>query len=92
MASAGEQDVSGFASGVMVFGGSQVVETGGTASSTTIFSGGLETVASSGTDDGRPWCATVLGDHDSPLAVLVVRRPQGAQGFDLHSVRIPGPH
>jgi hypothetical protein len=34
-------------------------------------------------DDGRPWCATVLGGagHDAPLAVLVARRPPGAPTF-----------
>jgi autotransporter passenger strand-loop-strand repeat protein len=50
--SGGEQDVHGYASGAMVFTGSQVVEGGGTASNTTIDSGGLEIVNGGGTDDG----------------------------------------
>lgn len=37
--------------------------------------------AVTGTENGRPWCATVLGGHDAPLAVLVARRPEGASGF-----------
>jgi hypothetical protein len=34
-----------------------------------------------GVDEGRPWCATVLGGREAPLAVLVARRPEGAAGF-----------
>jgi hypothetical protein len=37
--------------------------------------------AVTGNDNGRPWCATVLGGHDAPLAVLVARRPLGASAF-----------
>jgi hypothetical protein len=37
--------------------------------------------AVSGTENGRPWCATVLGGRDAPLAVLVARRPAGSAGF-----------
>ena len=51
----GEQDVFGVANSAIVFAGSQVVETGGIASGTTL-SGGSEIVASGGADVG----ATVL--------------------------------
>jgi hypothetical protein len=37
--------------------------------------------AVTGTEDGRPWCATVLGGGDAALAVLVARRPVGSSGF-----------
>lgn len=37
--------------------------------------------AVTGNDAGRPWCATVLGGHEAPLAVLVARRPIGASNF-----------
>jgi hypothetical protein len=37
--------------------------------------------AVTGMDDGRPWCATVLGGAEAPLAVLVARRPKGAPSF-----------
>jgi hypothetical protein len=37
--------------------------------------------AVTGHEEGRPWCATVLGGHEAPLAVLVARRPVGASGF-----------
>jgi hypothetical protein len=40
-----------------------------------------ESGAVTGVEDGRPWCATVLGGQDAPLAVLVARRPAGASGF-----------
>ena len=47
--SGGEQDVYGLASGATVFTGSQVVESGGTASGTTVSSGGTLDVLSGGT-------------------------------------------
>jgi len=34
-----------------------------------------------GVEDGRPFCSTVLGGGDSPLAVLIARRPAGSAGF-----------
>jgi hypothetical protein len=34
-----------------------------------------------GKDNNRPWCTTVLGGRDAPLAVLVARRPEGAPRF-----------
>jgi hypothetical protein len=37
--------------------------------------------AVTGVDAGRPWCATVLGGHEAPLAVLVARRPVGSAAF-----------
>jgi hypothetical protein len=37
--------------------------------------------AVTGTENGRPWCATALGGQEAPLAVLVARRPVGASGF-----------
>jgi serralysin len=39
--SGGEQNVFGFASGAVVFAGTQVIESGGTATSTTVKSGGM---------------------------------------------------
>src|SRR4029077_14694456 len=47
----GEQDVYGTANGVTLFGGVQVVESGGSASGTSI-NGGVETVLSGGSDVG----------------------------------------
>jgi hypothetical protein len=34
-----------------------------------------------GVEDGRPFCSTVLGGGDAPLAVLIARRPVGSSGF-----------
>jgi hypothetical protein len=34
-----------------------------------------------GNEDGAPWCATVLGGNEAPLAVLVARRAVGASSF-----------
>jgi hypothetical protein len=34
-----------------------------------------------GVEDGRPFCSAVLGGGDSPLAVLIARRPVGSAGF-----------
>jgi hypothetical protein len=39
-----------------------------------------------GVDNGRPWCSTVLGERESPLAVLVARRTSGAPGFSRREV------
>ncbi|MCA1824116.1 MAG: hypothetical protein LC640_07590 [Frankia sp.] len=39
-------------------------------------------------DDGRPTCSAVLGDPDSPLAVLNARRPHGAAGFGRREVTL----
>jgi autotransporter passenger strand-loop-strand repeat protein len=47
----GEQDVFGTASGATVFAGSQVVESGGTASNTTVSSGGTLVISSGGLAD-----------------------------------------
>jgi hypothetical protein len=44
--------------------------------------------AVTGTEDGRPWCATVLGGHDAPLAVLVARRPVGASSFGRREIML----
>jgi hypothetical protein len=35
-----------------------------------------------GVDEGRPYCSAVLGDVHAPMAILVTRRPAGAQTFD----------
>jgi hypothetical protein len=40
-----------------------------------------ENGAVTGVDSGRPWCATVLGGYEAPLAVLVARRPVGGSAF-----------
>jgi hypothetical protein len=34
-----------------------------------------------GSDNGRPWCATVLGGDDAPQAILIARRAAGSSGF-----------
>lgn len=34
-----------------------------------------------GSEGGRPYCTSVLGEHDRPLAVLIVRRPPRAALF-----------
>ena len=36
---------------------------------------------STGLRDGRPYCSAVLGDPDSPLALIHAQRPQGASTF-----------
>ncbi len=41
-----------------------------------------------GVEDGRPWCAAVLGEPDAPLAVLLARRPLGASSFGRREVRL----
>jgi len=41
-----------------------------------------------GVDDGRPFCSAVLGGGDSPLAVLVARRPAGSQSFGRREVML----
>ena len=43
---------------------------------------------STGSEDGRPWCSAVLGGPDTPLAVLVARRPLGAPAFGRAEVRL----
>src|SRR5262249_28285060 len=35
----------------------------------------------SGLDGDRPYCSSVLGEHDRPLAVLIARRPARANRF-----------
>jgi hypothetical protein len=44
--------------------------------------------AVTGSDNDRPWCATVLGGHDAPLAVLVARRPAGSPGFGRRDIML----
>ena len=39
-----------------------------------------------GTENGRPWCSAVLGDPESPQAVLIARRPAGSAGFGRREV------
>ncbi|MGN6473774.1 MAG: hypothetical protein ACTHK4_09030 [Mycobacteriales bacterium] len=39
-----------------------------------------------GVDGERPWCATVLGSGESPLAVLVARRAEGGPVFGRRDV------
>jgi hypothetical protein len=50
----------------------------------------LQALAENGTVTGvegdRPWCATVLGSGDSPLAVLVARRAEGRPSFGRRDV------
>ncbi|MCW2598230.1 MAG: hypothetical protein JWM02_59 [Frankiales bacterium] len=41
-----------------------------------------------GSEDGRPWCSTVLGAPESPQAVLIARRPKGSAGFGRGEVRL----
>lgn len=43
-----------------------------------------------GVEAGRPWCATVLGSGESPLAVLVARRAEGAPQFGRRDVLLAG--
>jgi len=60
--SGGTQFDYGTATGVTVFTGSQVVESGGTASDTTVSNGGTEIVSSGGTDGGAT--ISVGGEQD----------------------------
>jgi hypothetical protein len=41
-----------------------------------------------GVEDGRPYCAAVIGRRDTPVAVLVARRPAGSATFDRRDVLI----
>jgi hypothetical protein len=41
-----------------------------------------------GSDDGRAFCSTVLGGGDAPLAVLIARRPAGSPGFGRREVML----
>jgi hypothetical protein len=41
-----------------------------------------------GSENGRPWCSAVLGDPESPQAVLIARRPAGSAGFGRREVRL----
>jgi hypothetical protein len=41
-----------------------------------------------GVEDSRPFCSAVLGSADSPLAVLVARRPEGSPGFGRHETTL----
>jgi hypothetical protein len=41
-----------------------------------------------GSEDGRPWCSALLGNPDSPQAVLIARRPLGSAGFGRREVRL----
>jgi hypothetical protein len=54
----------------------------------------LQALAENGTvtgvDGGRPWCATVLGSGESPLAVLVARRAVGRTSFGRRDVLLAG--
>ncbi|HVT20144.1 MAG TPA: hypothetical protein VHE57_01990 [Mycobacteriales bacterium] len=43
-----------------------------------------------GVENGRPWCATVLGSGDSPLAVLVARRAVSQAQFGRRDVLLAG--
>jgi hypothetical protein len=46
--------------------------------------------AVTGSESGRPWCATVLGGDDAPLAVLIARRAAGSQGFGRRETMLAG--
>jgi len=41
-----------------------------------------------GVEDRRPWCATVLGGLDAPLAVLRACRSEGASGFGRREIML----
>ncbi len=41
-----------------------------------------------GRDEGRPYLSAVLGDPDSPLAVLRAQRGSGSSAFDRNEVRL----
>ncbi|MCU1593019.1 MAG: hypothetical protein JWO12_411 [Frankiales bacterium] len=41
-----------------------------------------------GTENGRPWCSAVLGNPESPQAVLIARRPAGSAGFGRREIRL----
>ncbi|HVE64035.1 MAG TPA: hypothetical protein VNB94_09565 [Mycobacteriales bacterium] len=43
---------------------------------------------STGMSEGRPYCSAVLGDSNSPLAVLHAQRPRGAAGFGRREVTL----
>jgi hypothetical protein len=43
-----------------------------------------------GEENDRPWCATVLGGYEAPLAVLVARRPPGSAAFGRREIMLAG--
>jgi len=43
---------------------------------------------STGSRDSRPYCSALLGDGDSPLALLHAQRPRGAAGFGRREVTL----
>jgi hypothetical protein len=43
-----------------------------------------------GSDNGRPFCSAVVGDHDQPMAVLIARRPEGSSGFGRREAALAG--
>ena len=47
-------------------------------------------VVTTGVEDGRPYCSAVLGDVQAPMAVLVTRRPAGAETFDRRAQTMAG--
>jgi hypothetical protein len=47
-------------------------------------------VVTTGVEDGRPYCSAVLGDVQAPMAVLITRRPTGAESFDRREQTMAG--
>jgi hypothetical protein len=45
---------------------------------------------STGVEDGRPFCAAVVGDPAQPMAVLIARRPEGSGGFGRREAALMG--
>jgi hypothetical protein len=43
---------------------------------------------SAGIEDGRPWCSSALGAANNPQAVLIARRPAGAEAFGRRELRL----
>lgn len=43
---------------------------------------------STGSEHSRPWCSAILGDPESPQAVLIARRPAGSASFGRREVRL----
>jgi hypothetical protein len=41
-----------------------------------------------GVEDDRPWCSAVLGQPQSPQAVLVIRRPAGSPAYGRAEIRL----
>ena len=86
----GKQDVSGYASGVTLFGGSQLVESGGTADNTLVTAAGLQDVTSGGFASGTVIAGNGTQDVETGgTATETAINGNGAQEVEFRRRRDP---